>query len=267
MPRALVSPAQYKALLKDILALRDQADAATSAAKVTSYWHIGRRIEKLRLSEKAGYHNTIIRDLSADSGLAIRTLHQSLKLSEDYQKPPSDGALTWSHYRALLTLPSPYLRNFYSQKVKENDWSSRQLEAAIKARLHEGKPAKDRLLERPRDPAYLYQAEILDIIDGDTLDLDLDLGFGVSRKLRVRLAVIDCPPITSSKGRKARDLVAEELMQARAVAVKTEKTDIYGRFIAHVFFTTGKCTATECFERGQYLNEILVQQKLADVVG
>lgn len=267
MPSSLVSSADYKALLKDVLALRDRADAATSAAKVKAYWHIGRRIEKLRLSEKAGYHNSVIRDLAADTGLAMRTLHQSLKLSEDYQKPPSDDGLTWSHYRALLTLPNQKQRSFYILKTKENHWTSRQLEAAIRARLHEGKPAKERALERPRDPAYLYQATVLDIIDGDTIDLDIDLGFGVSRKLRVRLAVIDCPPASEAKGRKARDLVARELMPARTVVVKTEKTDIYGRFIAHIFFTPRKSTTSECFERGDYLNDLLVREKLADVVG
>lgn len=56
-------------------------------------------------------------------------------------------------------------------------------------------------------------------------------------------------------------------MTAGTVVVKTEKTDIYGRYIAHVFFTSRKTTTSNCFARGDYLNDLLVGKKLADVVG
>ena len=41
---------------------------------------------------------------------------------------------------------------------------------------------------------YVYRAKILRVIDGDTVDIDLDLGFGiVYAKQRVRLLGIDTP--------------------------------------------------------------------------
>ena len=41
---------------------------------------------------------------------------------------------------------------------------------------------------------YVYRAKILRIVDGDTVDIDLDLGFGVVyAKQRVRLLGIDTP--------------------------------------------------------------------------
>jgi micrococcal nuclease len=40
---------------------------------------------------------------------------------------------------------------------------------------------------------YEYWAHVTKVVDGDTLDLSLDLGFGVSFKIRARLAFIDTP--------------------------------------------------------------------------
>ena len=31
----------------------------------------------------------------------------------------------------------------------------------------------------PREPAYLYRAQVVDVVDGDTIDVDIDLGFYV----------------------------------------------------------------------------------------
>jgi len=40
---------------------------------------------------------------------------------------------------------------------------------------------------------YRYNAEVLRVVDGDTLDLRVDLGFGVSFKIRARLYGVDTP--------------------------------------------------------------------------
>ena len=40
---------------------------------------------------------------------------------------------------------------------------------------------------------YHYKAVLVRVIDGDTIDVDIDLGFSLTKKERVRLAVIDTP--------------------------------------------------------------------------
>ena len=41
---------------------------------------------------------------------------------------------------------------------------------------------------------YQYRCQILRVVDGDTVDIDIDLGFGVwMRKQRVRLYGVDTP--------------------------------------------------------------------------
>ena len=46
---------------------------------------------------------------------------------------------------------------------------------------------------------YEYKVNILKVVDGDTVDVDIDLGFGVwLRNERVRIVGIDCPESRTS---------------------------------------------------------------------
>lgn len=66
---------------------------------------------------------------------------------------------------------------------------------------------------------YHYKAKLLRVIDGDTIDVDIDLGFDVwLRKQRVRLAGIDTPESrTRNKAEKALGLRAKEFLQKALV--------------------------------------------------
>ena len=41
--------------------------------------------------------------------------------------------------------------------------------------------------------AYQFKAELIKVVDGDTIDADIDLGFDISVHKRIRLAGIDSP--------------------------------------------------------------------------
>ena len=46
---------------------------------------------------------------------------------------------------------------------------------------------------------YEYRCNVVHIVDGDTVDVDIDLGFGVwMKKQRIRLSGIDAPEINQS---------------------------------------------------------------------
>ena len=48
-----------------------------------------------------------------------------------------------------------------------------------------------------REPMYEYKCKIRKVVDGDTVDVDIDLGFGVwLRKQRVRLVGIETPQLS-----------------------------------------------------------------------
>ena len=120
-----------------------------------------------------------------------------------------------------------------------------------------GKPLE---LPRPSDPSYLYKAEVRDVIDADSLLLDIDLGFEVIRRQRIRLARIDAPPRDTPEGAAGRRFVREQLAVARTLIVNTRKSDLHGRYVAHIFYAFNKRGIDHTFIKGRYLNQELVDK-------
>jgi micrococcal nuclease len=90
---------------------------------------------------------------------------------------------------------------------------------------------------------YTYNAKVLRVIDGDTLSVELELGFGVTYKTKVRLAGIDTPEIHSVKhnseefkrGMEAKSFV-EAWVKAEGgeviITTLKDKKGKYGRYLA-----------------------------------
>ena len=82
---------------------------------------------------------------------------------------------------------------------------------------------------------YEYKCKVVHIVDGDTVDVDIDLGFGVwMRKQRVRLYGIDTPESrTSDADEKVYGLAAKEFLTkwltSGGVSIRTHK-DAKGKF-------------------------------------
>lgn len=87
------------------------------------------------------------------------------------------------------------------------------------------------------EPSFAYSARVLRIIDADTYDVEIDLGFRMVARLPLRLAHIDTPERYTVAGRAATGYVAELLGALPApVVVQTFKpVDKYGRYLADVF--------------------------------
>jgi micrococcal nuclease len=89
-----------------------------------------------------------------------------------------------------------------------------------------------------------YVRKVENIVDGDTIDVLIDLGFDILFASRVRLAGIDTPESrTSDKAEKVLGLESKEylkkyLKDAKSVIIKTEKMDSsekYGRILGWVY--------------------------------
>ena len=87
---------------------------------------------------------------------------------------------------------------------------------------------------------YEYRCKIVKIIDGDTVDVDVDLGFGVwLHKERIRLFGIDAPESrTSDAGEKKYGLIAKEWIQKfmpldsyQTLITEKDKSGKYGRIL------------------------------------
>jgi len=86
---------------------------------------------------------------------------------------------------------------------------------------------------------YTYRAKVNRVVDGDTFDVTIDLGFGAFLKQRLRLARVDTPEVRGEErpeGLKAKEFV--ELWFGKwdgEIIVKTTKErGKYGRYIAEV---------------------------------
>lgn len=100
------------------------------------------------------------------------------------------------------------------------------------------------------EPAYMYAAQVERVVDGDTLDLSLDLGFKVWVKIRVRLFGVDTPEVYGVKkeseeyvkGKAATEFVEDWLGQSpdsrtvivRSVDGKALGQGKYGRWLAEI---------------------------------
>jgi len=89
-----------------------------------------------------------------------------------------------------------------------------------------------------------FVREVKNVVDGDTIDVIIDLGFDILFSSRVRLAGIDTPESrTTDKAEKALGLEAKEylkkqLKDAKSVVIRTEKMDSsekYGRILGWVY--------------------------------
>jgi endonuclease YncB( thermonuclease family) len=203
----------------------------------------------------------------------LRVLQLAMAFARAFPDGPPETTLTWSHYRHLLALTDAAQRQWYEQEASRRGWASRKLAEAIReGRHHEralpparGTPrGRKRKLRRPTEATYVYAAEVERVVDGDTLLVVVDLGFEVLKRQRLRLAGLDTPPVDTAKGAKARDFVQEELERVEQVMVKTDKIDLYGRYVAHVFYEPGESSKAHIFAEGRYLNQRLVDRGLAE---
>jgi micrococcal nuclease len=94
------------------------------------------------------------------------------------------------------------------------------------------------------------------VVDGDTVDLDLDLGFSLTLRQRVRLYGIDAPELRSrdpqekAKGQESQRFVAQWFERPGPVLVRTTKEEKYGRMLADCYRNGSPSLCSELLERG-----------------
>lgn len=83
-------------------------------------------------------------------------------------------------------------------------------------------------------PSYDYQAIITNVVDGDTVDAVIDLGFKVTTAQRLRLARVDTPERTQPGWSEAKNFT-EKSLKGKAVIVRTNKVSKYGYYLAEIY--------------------------------
>ena len=83
---------------------------------------------------------------------------------------------------------------------------------------------------------YTYKAKLDRVVDGDTVDANIDLGFDISIHKRIRLAGIDTPETrTRDKEEKTKGLASKsrliELLKDGSFILESNEVGIYGRVL------------------------------------
>ncbi len=133
---------------------------------------------------------------------------------------------------------------------------------------------------------HTYKAYLDKVVDGDTIHVTLDLGFKIRHKEILRLAKINAPEAETFEGKKSSDELKKILAEVPFLIVKTNKTDIYGRYVADVFLagkgegssylggSSRRVSATKgvnnldpekVASEGVYLNQLLIDLGVAEV--
>jgi micrococcal nuclease len=80
---------------------------------------------------------------------------------------------------------------------------------------------------------YEYKAKVTNVVDGDTVDALVDLGFKVQTLQRLRLSRVDTPERTQSGYAAARDFV-KELIEGKDVTMRSHKASKWGYFLIDI---------------------------------
>lgn len=111
---------------------------------------------------------------------------------------------------------------------------------------------------------HIYRAKCIDVYDGDTITIDIDLGFGIwLRNQKIRLADINTPEIrgkSKKKGLVVKEIVKEKILN-KDITIKTTKDTKgkYGRWLAYVYYQD------KSYNQPINLNGLLVKEGHATV--
>ena len=111
---------------------------------------------------------------------------------------------------------------------------------------------------------YEYSCKIVRVVDGDTVDVDIDLGFGIIyANQRIRLYGIDTPEsrtrdLTEKKfGKLASRFLAESLGETSVLRTRLDSKGKYGRILGEFLVYDAKT------DRQMTVNEIMIRDHLA----
>ena len=96
-------------------------------------------------------------------------------------------------------------------------------------------------MQPPTDCLYAYRGLVTRVIDGDTIEVAVDLGMRITRTVRVRILGLNAPELFSGTDAERTDgqrwkLALEDMVLAQTVYLRTEKDRTsFDRYLAHIW--------------------------------
>ena len=195
--------------------------------------------------------------LAAKEGLTTRELRRFVKEEAGAGAPPDLGPLTRPSHLMFHTYAFAYPVGL---EVPEG---SQAVDLGFCVQVVLSDEAL-KVVKLTSQPCYTYSATIDRVVDGDTFLVEVDLGFGVCVRERLRLRGIDCPELKTSEGQKVKVEMMQLLPRGTRIVIRSHKTDIYGRFVADVFYVPdGGSDPEKILAEGIFLNQELLDKGFA----
>ena len=103
---------------------------------------------------------------------------------------------------------------------------------------------------------YEYYTKIDKVVDGDTVDVFIDLGFSVWHKERIRLAGIDTAEKNTPLGKALKQFLVANI-EGKTIRLQVSKPDKYGRYLGVAFLKDSSIS----------INDQLIKANLAKQYG
>jgi endonuclease YncB( thermonuclease family) len=121
------------------------------------------------------------------------------------------------------------------------------------------------LNDNPKE-LFTYKAYLERVIDGDTILVNIDLGFSISVEQRLRLRGLDAPEINTAKGILSKRFVESTLKDCKFLILKTHGKDKYDRYLVDVFYIKNETSEEKVINEGIFLNNELLEKNYAEIV-
>lgn len=107
-------------------------------------------------------------------------------------------------------------------------------------------------------PHYTYKAYLVEVIDGDTVWVHVDLGMKGWTTQKLRFRGINSEGIETPAGITAKDYVVARLAGCKFIAIKTYWRDKYTRYLADIFYDSKETDLVKLIQNGKFLNQELL---------
>jgi len=185
---------RYSELLSQISAvyeagMRDLSDESRNERTLTMYWQMGRHIVEMEQEgrTRAAYGKQLLTRLSTDlirkygSGFSRSNVAYMRQFYSEYEIVHPGGQLSWSHYKALMTVKSPQDRASLEKRVMEEGLSKTALLALVRQMNGVGATALREALT-PRKGRFDI-LKVVQVAEGKKKRLALDCGFRVLARM------------------------------------------------------------------------------------
>lgn len=112
-------------------------------------------------------------------------------------------------------------------------------------------------------PHYTYKAYVIEVIDGDTIWVNIDLGFNSWTTQKLRFRGINAKELETAEGQSAKEYIESRLKGCKFIAVKTYWRDKFSRYLVDIFYKKRETDFYNLIENGKFLNQELLDKGLA----